>query len=102
MLEKEIEQALIRAVRKSGGLCLKFVSPGWDGAPDRICLWSGGRVAFIELKRPGGKVMPLQKKRMEELRKLGFDVKVIDSLEDAYSLGGSADAAHDLGGSADA
>ena len=81
--ERDIERALITAVRKTGGLCLKFVSPGWDGAPDRICLWPGGKIKFVELKKPGAKPRPLQVKRMEQLRKLGFDVAVVDSLEKA-------------------
>ena len=37
MIERDVERTLIRAVRKGGGLCLKFVSPGWAGAPDRLC-----------------------------------------------------------------
>ena len=91
MLEKDIEQALIRAVRRSGGLCLKFVSPGWDGAPDRICLWPGGRIAFVELKRPGGKVRPLQAKRLEQLRALGFRAEVVDSLEAVQKCAGGSE-----------
>jgi transposase len=43
-MERDIEQALIKSVRKAGGLCLKFVSPGWSGVPDRLCLWPGGKV----------------------------------------------------------
>ena len=91
MLEKNIEQALIRAVRNTGGLCLKFVSPGWDGAPDRICLWPGGRIAFVELKRPGGKVRPLQWTRLEQLRALGFRADVVDSLEAAQKCTGGSE-----------
>ena len=83
MRERDVEQALVRTVRKAGGLCLKFVSPGWDGAPDRICLFPGGRVAFVEVKRPGAKPRPLQARRLAQLRKLGFDVAVVDSMESA-------------------
>ena len=32
MREKEVEQALVRSVRKAGGLCMKFICPGVDGA----------------------------------------------------------------------
>lgn len=81
-LERDVERALIRVVRKAGGLCLKFISPGWAGAPDRICLLPGGRMFFAEVKRPGEKPRPLQAKRHEELRRLGFTVKVIDSKEE--------------------
>lgn len=81
--ERDVERALIRQVRKAGGLCLKFVSPGWDGAPDRVCLWPGGRITFVELKAPGKKPRPLQIRRIAQLRELGFEVTVVDSLERA-------------------
>ena len=81
--EREIEQKLKHAVEGKGGLCLKFVSPGWDGAPDRICLWPGGRVSFYELKRPGQKPRPLQLRRLEQLRRLGFKAEVVDNKDDA-------------------
>ena len=82
MYERDIERALVRCVKSLGGLCLKFVSPGWDGAPDRLCLLPGGKICFVELKRPGAKPRPLQLRRHEQLRRLGFDVRVIDSMEE--------------------
>ena len=81
MRERDVEQALIRQVRKAGGLCLKFVSPGWDGAPDRLCLFLGGKMAFVEVKRPGAKPRPLQDRRAEQLRGMGFPVYVLDRKE---------------------
>ena len=53
MREKQIEQKLVQAVRKSGGMCMKFVSPNFDGMPDRVILLPGGKIAFAELKAPG-------------------------------------------------
>ena len=81
MLERAIEQRLVEAVRKAGGLCPKFVSPGWDGVPDRIVLFPGGKVGFVELKAPGQKLRPLQRRRREQLERLGFRVFVIDGVE---------------------
>ena len=81
MSEKQIERALIKAVKDAGGLCLKWVSPGWDGAPDRIVLLEVnhiGRIAFVEVKAPGGKVRKIQRVRHKQLRKLGFKVFVLD------------------------
>ena len=99
MRERDVEQALIRAVRKAGGLCLKFVSPGWSGAPDRLCLWPGGRAAFVELKAPGKKPRPLQVRRAEQLRRMGFPVYVIarkeqipETLQKIAKLGGDGGA----------
>lgn len=86
MREKEVEKYLIRQVRKSGGLCLKFISPGWSGAPDRVCLWPKGRVKFVEVKRPGAKLRPLQEIRAEELREMGFDVELVDSYQKAREV----------------
>ena len=75
-LEKEIERKLKTLVEgKLGGLCLKWVCPGWSGVPDRILLFPGGRVYFVELKRPkGGKVAPLQTWWKRRLESLGFTV----------------------------
>ena len=88
MREKVVEQKLIQAVRRSGGLALKFVSPGFNGVPDRLLLFTGGKSAFCEVKAPGQKPRPLQVHRMEQLRGLGFRVYVIDDVE---QIGGMID-----------
>ena len=80
MREKQIEQKLVQAVRKSGGMCLKFVSPNFDGTPDRLIILPGGKIAFTELKAPGKKPRPLQIARHKTFMKLGFHVYVIDSI----------------------
>ena len=86
MRERDVEQKLIRAVRRCGGLALKFVSPNLNGVPDRLLLFTGGRAAFCEVKAPGQKPRPLQVHRMEQLRKLGFRVFVIDHEEQIQPL----------------
>ena len=88
MNEKMIEQKLVKAVKGSGGICPKWVSPGYDGMPDRIILMPGGKIAFAELKAPGKRPEPLQKARHEMLTALGFKVYVIDSAE---QIGGVID-----------
>lgn len=72
-LEKEIEKKLIDKVRKHGGLCLKWVCPGWAGVPDRIILMPRGRIIFVELKRPkGGVISSRQKWWRQKLIEMGF------------------------------
>ncbi len=80
MLEKENEKALVKEVKKMGGLCLKFNSLSMTGIPDRIVLLNGGRLAFVELKRKGKKPRPLQLKRIKDLKNLGFKCFIIDDL----------------------
>lgn len=77
-LEKEIEKKLVNLVRKQGGLCLKWVCPGWSGVPDRIVLLPGARVVFVEVKRPkGGRLSELQKFWRKRLNSLGFSHWII-------------------------
>ena len=78
MLERFIEQKLVARIKREGGLCPKFVSPGSDGWPDRLVLMPGGKIAFVELKATGEKPRPLQLQRHAQLRDLGFSVFVVD------------------------
>lgn len=80
MKEKQVEQRLVQAVKRNGGICPKFTSPGFAGMPDRLILLPGGRFAFAELKAPGEKPRPLQTARHRLLMQLGFRVFVIDSI----------------------
>ena len=60
MREKQIENKLASEVKKAGGIALKFVSPSFDGMPDRLVLIPDGHIAFVELKAPSKKPRPLQ------------------------------------------
>jgi hypothetical protein len=86
MLEKDIEKKLKKEVEKTGGMCLKFAIPGRAGMPDRIVLFPGGRIVFVETKAPGKKLRPLQRKRAKQLQNLGFRVYKIDTLEGVGEL----------------
>ena len=78
MREKTIEQKLVSAAKNMGGIALKFVSPGFDGMPDRIVLLPGSHIGFVEIKAPRCKPRPLQLSRHGMLRHLGFKVYVLD------------------------
>ena len=88
MREKAIEQKLSLMVKKRGGICPKFVSPGYDGMPDRIVLLPGCHFAFVEVEAPGKEPRPLQIARHKLLTRLGFKVYVLDNEE---QIGGILD-----------
>lgn len=81
MRERAIEEKLRVESQKRGGLAMKFVSPGLVGVPDRIVALPQGKIGFVELKAPGEKPKKIQVRRMEQLRKLGFLVYVLDDKE---------------------
>ena len=81
MRESVIERNLVTEVKKRGGLAVKFVSPGLDGVPDRLVLFPGGKMAFVELKAPGKNMRPIQEKRARQLTALGFRVYCVDNKE---------------------
>lgn len=82
MREKEVEKRLVDRTKARGGLALKFVSPGFDGVPDRLVLLPKAKLGFVEVKAPGKTPRPLQKKRMQVLRKLGFNVYALDNIDE--------------------
>ena len=88
MREKIIEQKLVSTAKAMGGIVPKFISPGFDGMPDRIVLLPGGHIGFVEVKARGCKPRPLQVARHGLLRRLGFKVYVIDGEE---QIGGVLD-----------
>ena len=88
MREKDIERKFVAEVKRRGGICPKWVSPGFDGMPDRIALLPGGKSGFVEAKAPGEKSRPLQASRHALLQRLGFRVYVLD---DPAQIGGIID-----------
>ncbi len=81
MREKNIEQKFVKAVKSAGGIAPKLTCPGFDGMPDRLVLMPEGRIGFVEVKAPGKEPRPLQVRRHEMLRNLGFKVYVLDDPE---------------------
>lgn len=79
--EHAIERCLVRQVEALDGLCWKFVSPGNAGAPDRLVILPGARVAFVETKRPGEKARALQRRRIAQLTERGVWAGVADTRE---------------------
>lgn len=79
--ESVIENKLVREVRKRGGLCYKFISPGNPGVPDRIVITPEGRTVYVELKTEIGQLEKIQHWQLDEMRKRNADVRVLKGME---------------------
>jgi Holliday junction resolvase len=66
------QEEIIKAYEKDGYLVLKTIRLNKSGFPDIIALKDGNAV-FIEVKEENDTLKPLQKKRIDALKKQGFN-----------------------------
>lgn len=81
MLESKVEDHFVSCANARGGEVRKLAYIGRRGAPDRLLILPYGRVFFVELKRPYGKPEHHQSREHYRLRRIGADVRVLDTLE---------------------
>lgn len=79
--EAIVETYLIKRVEELGGITRKLQYIGRNGAPDRMLLFPGGKLLFVECKRRGGKAEKHQARELEKLTQLGQTVALLDSKE---------------------
>ena len=86
MKESQIERRLVEGVKRLGGMCLKFVSPGTLGVPDRIIITAKGRVIFVELKTETGRLTKIQRYVIGEMQQRGADARVVKGIDEVKEL----------------
>ena len=112
MTEHDIQDAIRIALCENGGLCFrcnagefwqgrKVYSPAYKqdilldiravkglpkGFTDLLYISPGGKVAFIEVKAPGGKIRPEQIKFIERVRSMGFRAGIAHNIEEAKEI----------------
>lgn len=84
--EKVVERKLVELVKINGGMCIKLLCDQLIGLPDRMCLFPGHKVIFVELKTTGRKPKRIQMYMHNKLRALGFRVEVIDTVESVVNF----------------
>lgn len=84
--EKVIERKLVELVKLNGGMCIKLLCDQLIGLPDRMCLFPGHKIVFVELKTTGRKPKRIQVYMHNKLRALGFRVEVIDTVESVINF----------------
>lgn len=84
--EKVVEHKLVELVKINGGMCIKLLCDQLIGLPDRMCLFPGHKIVFVELKTTGRKPKRIQAYMHNKLRALGFRVEVIDTVESVINF----------------
>lgn len=98
MNEATIERYLVKRTKELGGEVRKLQWVGRRAAPDRVVmlppeLTDGGRLVWVEVKRPGGLAKfpadareKAQQREHERLRAMGQHVVIVDSFEGVDAL----------------
>lgn len=81
--ENKVEKVLDEQFKKLGGTTRKWVSPGVDGVPDRICILKG-RVWLVEVKTVDGKLSTTQRREHQRLESHGMNVVTVYGAVDIH------------------
>ena len=76
MTEQKAQTKKIKELEEKGYYVIKLVKTNKNGIPDLIALHPEQGCLFVEVKAHNGKLSPLQKYRVQELEKKGFNVEV--------------------------
>ena len=85
MTEKEIEAYFAKRVKALGGYSYKFRSVTQRGVADRIACLPNGQTWFVELKKPGGRLSPLQELFAENMAEMNQNYALLWSKGDVDS-----------------
>lgn len=86
MRESQVEEHFVIRVAETGGIQRKIAYIARRSCPDRLVGWPNGKTGLVEMKRPLGKAREDQEREHNRLRRCGFRVDVLDTIEavDAY------------------
>lgn len=84
--EKDLEKLLQKECKKIGGWAIKLLPFQNAGLPDRMCLFPGGKIFFVEVKTTFKKPTLIQQKMIGKIRALGFVVAIVDCTDDIHSF----------------
>lgn len=83
--EQVVENKCVLIAQKRGWVARKMSYLGRRGCRDRD-FYKDGCLLMVEFKAPGEGLRPDQKKEKKVLKAVGFDVHVIDNVEDFCEL----------------
>jgi hypothetical protein len=84
--ETHIEKEVCKYAKSLGWRQRKMMFIGRNGCPDRWFMRGPGGLLIIEFKDPGGELSYSQAKEVKWLTAQGFDVHVVDSIEQGRAV----------------
>ena len=76
MTEQQIQSKRIKELEQEGYYVIKLIKTNKNGIPDLVAIPADCGVIFSEVKKPKGKLSPLQEYRLKELDKHGVKTEV--------------------------
>jgi len=83
MLESAIQSNIKKKMQDDGWIVVKLIKTSMNGIPDILAL-KDGKIQFIEVKQKKGVLSEIQKYRINQLKEMGFDVRVWIGYEQDY------------------
>ena len=83
MLESARQTQIKKKLQEDGWIVIKLIKTSITGIPDILAL-KDGKAMFVEVKQPKGVLSEIQKYRINQLKEIGFDVRVWIGYEQDY------------------
>lgn len=83
--EKALQTKILKHLEKEGWIVVKTIGLNKNGYPD-IFSFKRRTAIFIEVKSDIGKASELQKYRIEQLKKEGFEAEVVNDFNQVLKL----------------
>jgi len=80
MTEQQIQKKITDQLTNDGWFVIKLMKTSINGIPDLMAL-KNGTTKFVEVKKPRGVISEIQKYRIKQLRKQGFEAVVMDGID---------------------
>jgi len=86
MEESKVVQSIRKYLKSKKYITINFQVVTPSGCPDLVAIDTNGNHIYFEIKDKGGRVSPIQKYRIEQLRKQQCEVYVVYSLTELKEI----------------
>ena len=81
-----IQTKCAKEARRIGYKAIKMSTALEVGLPDYQFIGYNGHIFFVEFKRPGESISPVQRRKVRKFTEMGHEVYIIDNVDDFYRI----------------